>query len=97
MKSEGIDGILFETHNWGSAVAFWQGLGYALEFETGHNSGRLRHPRGGAYIFIAERPKSHTLQTMIAFAAPPTRRSSRRHARAPSCSPSKSNIGPPCK
>jgi hypothetical protein len=32
MKSKGIDGILIETHNWGSTVAFWRDLGYELEF-----------------------------------------------------------------
>jgi hypothetical protein len=52
MKSKGIDGILIETHNCGSTVAFWCDLGYELEFETDHNSGRLRHPRGGPYIFV---------------------------------------------
>jgi hypothetical protein len=59
MKTKGIDGILIETHNWGSTVAFWRDLGYELKFETDHNSGRLRHPRGGPYIFVAERPHDH--------------------------------------
>ena len=48
--------ILIETHNWDSIVAFWQDLGYQLEFETDHHSGRLRHPSGGPSIFVAERP-----------------------------------------
>lgn len=34
MKTNCIDGILIETHNWGKTVAFWQDLGYELEFET---------------------------------------------------------------
>jgi hypothetical protein len=68
MKSDGIDGILIETHNWGSTVAFWQDLGYELEFETDHHSGRLRHPRGGPYIFIAERPRDHALQVILGVA-----------------------------
>jgi hypothetical protein len=46
MKTEGIEGWLIETHNGGKTVAFWQGLGYELEFETDHNSGQLRHPAG---------------------------------------------------
>ena len=40
MKTEGIEGWLLETHNWGKTVAFWKGLGYELEFETDHHSGR---------------------------------------------------------
>jgi hypothetical protein len=65
MKSEGIDGILLETHNWGKTVAFWQDLGYEIEVETDHHSGRLRHPRGGPYLFIAERPADHALQVVL--------------------------------
>ncbi|MFC5740784.1 VOC family protein [Dyella tabacisoli] len=68
MKTKGINGILIETHNWGQTVAFWQELGYELEFETDHNSGRLRHPNGGPYIFIAERPSHHVLQVVLGLA-----------------------------
>jgi hypothetical protein len=56
--TRGIEGLLVETHNWGKSVAFWQGLGYVLEFETDHHSGQLRHPAGGPYLFIAEVPES---------------------------------------
>jgi len=68
MKTNGIDGILIETHNWGATVAFWQDLGYRLEFETDHHSGQLRHPDGGPYIFVAERPKDHALQVVLGVA-----------------------------
>lgn len=68
MSTEGIEGLLFETHNWGKTVAFWQGLGYQLEMETGHNSGRLRHPSGGPYIFVAERPTTQPLKVVPAVA-----------------------------
>jgi hypothetical protein len=33
-----------------------------MEFETDHNSGRLRHPDGGPYVFVAERPESKVLE-----------------------------------
>ena len=56
-QTRGIEGLLISTHNWGKSVAFWQGLGYELEFETDHHSGQLRHPRGGPYLFIAEVPE----------------------------------------
>ncbi|WP_437755477.1 VOC family protein [Sorangium sp. So ce1389] len=62
MATEGIEGLLVETHNWGKTVAFWQGLGFELEFETDHHSGRLRHPRGGPFIFVAERPSDQALK-----------------------------------
>jgi hypothetical protein len=64
METEGIEGLLIETHNWGKTVAFWKGLGYVLEFETDHHSGQLRHPRGGPYLFIAERPSGQTLKVV---------------------------------
>src|SRR3954465_15123496 len=69
MQSDGIAGILVETHNWGKTVAFWQGLGYELEFDTGHNSGQLRHPRGGPYVFVAERPPGQALRVTLALGA----------------------------
>lgn len=65
MTSRGIDAILVETHNFGKTVAFWKGLGYELEFETDHHSGRLVHPAGGPYIFVAERPAQQALQVVL--------------------------------
>jgi hypothetical protein len=64
MTTKGIDTILIETHNWGKSVAFWKSLGYEIEFETDHHSGRLRHPAGGPSLFIAERPAGHALQVV---------------------------------
>jgi hypothetical protein len=64
--TDGIAGLLIETHNWGKTVAFWQALGYQLEFETDHHSGQLRHPRGGPYLFIAERPSDQALKVVLA-------------------------------
>jgi len=61
MTTKGIEGLLIETHNWGKTVAFWKALGYELEFETDHHSGRLRHPAGGPWIFVAERPEGQAL------------------------------------
>lgn len=66
MTTNGIEGLLIETHNWGKTVAFWKALGYELEFETDHHSGQLRHPNGGPYLFIAERPESQALQVVPA-------------------------------
>ena len=56
MASRGIEGLIIQTRNWGRTVAFWQALGYRVEFETGRNSGRLAHPDGGVYLFVVERP-----------------------------------------
>jgi hypothetical protein len=89
MTTHGIDGLLVETHNWGKSVAFWKGLGYELELETDHHSGRLRHPAGGPYVFLAERPPDHELRVVLglsvrsaaAFKPPPTGKVKRRFAR----------------
>ena len=59
--TRGIEGFLIETHNWGKSAAFWQALGYQLEFETDHHSGQLRHPGGGPYLFIAEVPEGQAV------------------------------------
>jgi len=64
MATKGIEGVLIETHNWGKSVAFWKSLGYEVEFETDHQSGRLRHPAGGPWLFIAERPPEHVLRVV---------------------------------
>jgi hypothetical protein len=57
MTTQGIEAIFLTTHNWGKAAKFFQALGYALEFETDHNSGQLRNG-DGPYLFIAEVPQS---------------------------------------
>lgn len=67
MTTKGIEGVLVETHNWGKAVAFWKSLGYVLELETDHNSGRLVHPAGGPWIFVAERPPQQELKIVLGF------------------------------
>ncbi|WP_217164051.1 glyoxalase/bleomycin resistance/extradiol dioxygenase family protein [Streptomyces sp. AC512_CC834] len=56
MTTEGIEAVFLETHNWGKAAKFWQGLGYELEFATDHASGQLRNG-DGPYLFIAEVPE----------------------------------------
>ena len=58
MGTTGVEGLIIQTCNWGKTVAFWQALGYQVEFETGRNSGRLEHPAGGPYLFVVERPGS---------------------------------------
>ena len=63
MTTTGIEGLYVETHNWGKTVAFWQGLGFQLQFETDHHSGQLEHPAGGPFIFLAERPADRELET----------------------------------
>jgi hypothetical protein len=80
MTTRGVEGLILETHNWGKAVAFWTDLGYKVEFETDHHSGQLRHPAGGAYLFIVERPEGEPLEMQpligvddaTTFAAPST-------------------------
>jgi catechol 2,3-dioxygenase-like lactoylglutathione lyase family enzyme len=63
VTTNGFDHLYVETHNWGKAVAWWQRLGFALEFDTGHGSGRLSHPAGGPTIFLAEQSIEDPLAT----------------------------------
>lgn len=53
MTSEGLSHLYVETHNWGKSVAFWESLGFKLDFETDHHSGQLV-AANGTRIFLAE-------------------------------------------
>ena len=53
MTTRGFEHIYLETHNWGKSVAFWQALGFKLDFETDHHSGQLVAPNG-TRLFVAE-------------------------------------------
>lgn len=55
MSTDGIEAVFLTTRNWGKAARFFQGLGFELEFDTGHSSGQLRNG-AGPYVFIAEVP-----------------------------------------
>jgi hypothetical protein len=56
MSTEGMLGLYVETRSYAATASFWSSLGYANVFETDHGSGQWRHPSGGPYVFIAERP-----------------------------------------
>jgi hypothetical protein len=59
MRTEGIEAVFLETHNWGKAAKFFQNLGFELEFSTDHNSGQLRNG-AGPYLFIVATPFQDT-------------------------------------
>ncbi|HEY7626339.1 MAG TPA: hypothetical protein VH761_04700 [Ilumatobacteraceae bacterium] len=69
MSTNGFGHVYIETHNWGKAVAFWQRLGFEIEFETGHGSGMLRHPAGGPTVFVAEQSLEDPLASELYLAA----------------------------
>src|SRR5437764_13739767 len=71
VTTDGIEAVFLETHNWGKAARFFQGLGFDLEFETDHHSGQLRNG-DGPYVFIAEVPpdKEPGLQLVLKVADP---------------------------
>ena len=69
MTTEGIEAVFVETHNWGKAAKFFQGLGYELDFATDHNSGQLRNG-DGPYLFIAEVPEDREPQARIVLKVP---------------------------
>lgn len=64
MSTEGIEAVFIETHNWGKTAAFYQALGFTVDFETGHNSGMLRNG-DGPYLFIAEVPANRPIDTRL--------------------------------
>jgi hypothetical protein len=65
VTTDGIQAMYLETHNWGKTAKFFQSLGFALEFETDHNSGQLRNGTG-PYVFVAEIPADRTPQIQLA-------------------------------
>jgi len=71
MSTEGIEAVFLETHNWGKSAKFFQALGFTLDFETDHNSGRLRNG-DGPYVFIAEIPEDREPQVRLVLKAPDT-------------------------
>jgi hypothetical protein len=56
VATEGFEGFYVETTNYGATGAFWESLGFVNSFETDHHSGQWEHPKGGPWVFIAERP-----------------------------------------
>jgi catechol 2,3-dioxygenase-like lactoylglutathione lyase family enzyme len=71
VSTNGFGHLYIETHNWGKAVAFWQRLGFEIEFDTEHGSGMLRHPAGGPRIFLAEQSIEDPLATELYLGAAP--------------------------
>jgi hypothetical protein len=69
MTTEGIEAVFLTTHSWGKAAKFFQGLGYELEFDTGHSSGQLRNGDGPT-VFIAEVPEDQQPDTRIVLKVP---------------------------
>ncbi|WP_399884291.1 VOC family protein [Streptomyces sp. BBFR51] len=69
MTTEGIEAVFLETHNWGRAAKFWQGLGYELEFATDHASGLLRNG-DGPYLFVAEVPEHKEPEVRLVLKVP---------------------------
>ncbi len=53
MTTQGIGHIYVETHDWAKAVAFWESLGFTLEFATDHHSGGFVAPNV-THLFLAE-------------------------------------------
>jgi catechol 2,3-dioxygenase-like lactoylglutathione lyase family enzyme len=56
VTTQGFDHLYLETHDWEGSLAFWQALGFRLDFETDHHSGQLVGPNDSR-IFLAEQPQ----------------------------------------
>lgn len=68
----GIEAVFLTTHNWGKSAKFFQALGFTLDFETDHQSGRLTKG-DGPYLFIAEVPASEQPQAQVVIRVPDER------------------------
>jgi hypothetical protein len=53
VTTQGFEHLYLETHNWGKSVAFWEALGFKVDFETDHHSGQLV-AANGTRLFLAE-------------------------------------------
>jgi hypothetical protein len=60
--TDGIEGLMIETRNYGATAAFWASLGFEKVIETDHGSGQWTHPKGGPYVFIVEHHDDRDLQ-----------------------------------
>ncbi|MCU1685847.1 MAG: glyoxalase [Amycolatopsis sp.] len=69
MATEGIEAVFLGTHNWGKSAKFFLALGYKLEFETDHNSGRLSNGDSPP-LFIAEIPENEEPQARLVLKVP---------------------------
>jgi hypothetical protein len=62
MATDGIEGLMVETRNYGATAAFWASLGFEKVIETDHGSGQWVHPTGGPYVFIVEQHDERDLE-----------------------------------
>lgn len=67
MSVTGIHHILVTTDDYVATLAFWQGLGFTIDFETGHGSAKLDPPTGGPYVFVdtADTGMAPTVQVYV--------------------------------
>lgn len=52
MSGQGIHHLYVTTLDYAATLAFWQGVGFTVGFETGHGSAQLLAPAGGPYVFV---------------------------------------------
>ena len=56
MATRGFELIYLETHNWGKSAAFWEALGFKLEFDqTDHGHSGLLVSDNGTRVFLEEK------------------------------------------
>jgi hypothetical protein len=56
MATRGFELVYLETHNWGKSAAFWQALGFKLDFEqTDHGHSGILVADNGTRVFLEEK------------------------------------------
>jgi hypothetical protein len=54
--TRGFELVYLETHNWGKSAAFWQALGFKIDFEqTDHGHSGIFVADNGTRIFLEEK------------------------------------------
>jgi catechol 2,3-dioxygenase-like lactoylglutathione lyase family enzyme len=64
VTTRGIGHLYIETHDWAASRAFWEGLGFTLEYDTGHGSGQFV-AANGTRLFVAEQSPEDPVATSI--------------------------------
>ena len=71
MSTRGFELVYLETHNWGKSAAFWQALGFKLEFEeTAHGHSGLLVADNGTRIFLEEKDLQNPVGLELYLAVP---------------------------
>ena len=95
MATRGFELVYLETHNWGKSAAFWQALGFKLDFEqTDHGHSGTFVADNGTRVFLEEKDLQDPVSLDLYLGAPSRTHANRAH-RSTSSGRSRLPIGAP--